>query len=261
MLESRASLLIAPEWKRTMGEHTVREVLKRRSVDTQRVLQRRRELASRARGKRSVAPVAILVLVLLAIVAVVVYAGWLANAVSGRFAADRIQRNTAPDAQALNLQKVTAFLPNTVLTLLDPKFYGSSNTRVSPVTARLVRLYFPDASAPAVAIMGITLQFNYNRTNILEAYINDAPVGNAAGQPVHGMAAASQAYFHKPFAQLQVQDIALLAGLLNRPMDPRSDPAQALSLRNAVLAQDVQQGVLSQKQGDELSKTPLDFGS
>ena len=246
-----------------MGEHTIREVLKRRSDDTQRVIRRRRERATKKSNTRrnSYGALFIVVIIVLAVVTAVVYAGWLSNQVTSRFAADQSRNAAGHNGPNLSLQTTTQFLPNTLLAATDPNFYGNSNMTISPLTARLVRMYFPRASVPAATIMVVALQFSYSRTDILETYINDIDLGKNDGQPVRGFASASQVFFKKPFAQLQPQDVALLVGLATDPggFDTRHDSSEALAMRNLVLEMDAQQGVLNQAQADELKKLPLDL--
>lgn len=248
-----------------MSEHTVRAVLKRRSDDTQRVIRRRREhtVARAGNRRRTFLIWAVLVLVLLIIIAVLAYSGWLVSEVNNRFTADREAGLTGANGPTLSLNTTTQFLPNTLLAATDPNFYSNSTTTVSPITARLVQWYFPGVSAPATALMTIALQIRNSRTDILNTFINDVPMGTAAGRPLRGFAAAGTAYFQKPFVQLQPQDIALLVSLAVNPGvgDPRQDPARALALRNDVLQMDAQQGVLSQVQADTFKKTPLGLAS
>lgn len=246
-----------------MGEHTIREVLKRRSDDTQRVIRRRRDRAlSKASMRRgSHGPLIVIIVIVLAIIVAIVYSGWWAAQASERFSAERAASALSSNGPSLNLQATTQFLPNTLLAATDPNFYSNSNLISSPVTERLVRMYFPQASALAVKIMVVTLQYRYSRTDILETFMNDVPVGMDGNQSVRGFAAASQAYFKKSFADLQPQDIALLVALAASPtgLDPRRDQDQVLKMRNNVLQMDVQQTVLSQTQVDLLKKTPLDI--
>lgn len=248
-----------------MSEHTVRAVLKRRSDDTQRVIRRRREhTVVRAGNRRRTFLIwAVLVVVLLIIIAVLAYSGWLVSEVNNRFTADREAGLSGAHGATLSLNTTTQFLPNTLLAATDPNFYSNSTTTASPVTARLVQWYFPGASAPATALMAIALQIRNSRTDILDTFINDVPMGTVAGRPIRGFAAAGTMYFQKPFVQLQPQDIALLVALAVNPGvgDPRQDPSRTLALRNDVLQMDAQQGVLSQVQVDTFKKTPLGLAS
>jgi len=246
-----------------MGEHTIREILKRRSDDTQRVIRRRRERATQGahRAGKSFWIPAIVMLFILLIVGSVVYTGWLAHAVSDHFMADRNANAAGHNGLSLNLQSTTQFLPNTLLAAIDPNFYNNSNLTISPLTSRLVRIYFPDESSLAITVQAMALQFRYSRTDILEAYINDIDFRRHAERPVRGFASASQHYFKKPFAQLQPQDMALLVALATDSGDvnPINNPDKALAMRNAVLQFDAEQGVLGQAQVDALKKSPLDI--
>ncbi|HET7651001.1 MAG TPA: transglycosylase domain-containing protein [Gammaproteobacteria bacterium] len=239
-----------------MGEHTIREVLKRRSSATQRELQKRRDQI--VRNKRSRAPLLVLAVVVVAIVGAGLYVASLASKISDRFNTDLISRSADP-VHNLSLHSVTAFLPNTFLAVTDPGFFDASATTISPVTLRLVRLYFPDASSLSTNVMALVAQFKFTRTDILEGYLNDVHMGMDSNKPITGLVSASQIYFHKPFAELQPQDIALLVAVMGNPQqnDPRRFPDKALASRNAVLQADVDQTVLSQDQANVLSKAPL----
>lgn len=246
-----------------MGEHTIREVLKRRSDDTQRVIRRRRDRALQKTSvrRRSYGVLILFVVIILIIIAAIAYSGWLVTQASSRFTADRAANMAGSNGANLLLQSTTQFLPNTLLAAADPNFYSNSNMTVSPVTERLVAMYFPDSPALSAKIMSIALQYRYSRTDILETFINDVPMGMHNNQPIRGFASASQVYFKKPFVELQPQDIALLVAQAtgSTDTDPRLDQARTLSLRNNVLQLDAQQTVLSQAQVDILKKTPLDL--
>jgi Transglycosylase len=246
-----------------MGEHTIREILKRRSDDTQRVIRRRRERATKNahRPGRSYWMLSIIFLLILAIVATLAYASWLTRAVNERFLADRVANAAGNNGLSLTLQSTTQFLPNTLLAAVDPNFYNNNNFTISPLTSRLVHMYFPDDSRLDIMIKSLALQYVYSRTDILETYINDVNFGTNAGKPIRGFASASQVYFKKPFAELQPQDVALLVALATdtEGTDPRANQARALSMRNMVLQLDAEQDVLSQTQVDAFKKTPLDI--
>jgi hypothetical protein len=240
-----------------MGEHTIREILKRRSPETQRAMKRRRDLAQGGSATKAWMPKLIAMLVVLGILAGIGYLGYMAHVAGQRFAADKASRN---GPSVLTVSGTTEFLPNTLLAALDPGFYASSGMNGTALTHRLLHLYYPDASALEIRAMAVSLEAQYPKTDIMEALLNDAPMGGGASHPVKGLGAASLFYFGKPFAQLAPQDIALLVAMMSDPegLDPRLHPDKALGARNAVLQADLQQNVLSQAQVDGLSKLPLD---
>lgn len=237
-----------------MGENTIREILRRRSPETQRAMQRRRELAGASMSHVS----RLLILIVIAVVAVVAgvgYLGYEARGVSQRFAADRAQLGAKG---GMTLKSTTEFLPNTLLADIDPAFYNSSGLSGTLLTRKVVHLFYPDASGIETRVMAVTLEAGYPKTAIMEAFINDVPMGGSDAHPVKGFAAASTYYFGKPFNLLGPQDIALLVAVAANPgLDPRQDPAQALSYRNIVLEYDKQQNVLAEAQVDGLTKLPL----
>ena len=239
-----------------MGEHTIREILKRRSPETQRAMERRRKLAGGASAREALVPKLIVALVVLAILGGIGYLGFVAHDASQRFDADKASRGAA----ALTLASTTEFLPNTLLAAMDPTFYSSSVLSGTGLTHRLLRLWYPGATSLEIRIMSIALEAGHSKTEIMEAFINDAPMGGDSAHPIRGMDAAANDYFGKPFAQLPPQDIALLVAIVTDPvtLDPRRFPSKALEARNAVLQADLQQNVLSQAQVDGLSKLPLD---
>lgn len=240
-----------------MGEHTIREILKRRSPETQRAMERRRKLAGGGSVRESLMPKLVIALVVLAILGGIGYLGYMAHDAGQRFAAAKAART---GSDVLTVAGSTEFLPNTLLAALDPQFYASSTFSGAALTHRVVHLYYPDASAIESRIMAVALEAEYTKTDIMEALINDAPMGGDKAHPVKGLAAAAQFYFGKPFGQLSPQDIALLVAMISDPtgLDPRQHADKALAARNVVLQDDLQQNVLAQAQVDGLSKLPLD---
>ena len=72
-----------------------------------------------------------------------------------------------------------------------------------------------------------------DKADILERYLNTVFLGHRA----HGVAAAAQVYYGKELAQLDLAQIAMLAGLPQAPslVNPITDPERALRRRNQVL--------------------------
>jgi len=87
------------------------------------------------------------------------------------------------------------------------------------------------------AIMALMLEWHYEKDEILEAYLNEVYLGQDGGRAVHGFGLASHFYFERPLAELSVEQIALLTGLVKGPSyyNPRQQPERALQRRNLVL--------------------------
>jgi penicillin-binding protein 1B len=101
------------------------------------------------------------------------------------------------------------------------------------------------------AIMAVLLDAHYSKDEILETYINEIYLGQDGNRAIHGFGLAAQFYFGRPLQQLTLTQAALLVGLVKGPSyyDPRRHPKRALARRNLVLAELVEQNVIS---NDEL---------
>ncbi|MFE9970682.1 transglycosylase domain-containing protein [Streptomyces hirsutus] len=101
----------------------------------------------------------------------------------------------------------------------------------------------------------IQVEEELGKKKILENYLNITYFG----QQAYGVEAASQRYFSKPAKDLNLQESALIAGLVQSPSryDPVNDEAEALKRRNVVLARMAQVGDISEEQATEASNTPL----
>src|ERR1051325_9740694 len=108
-----------------MGEHTIREILKRRSAETQRAMQRRRELDGGSGSSGGLLAKLILLVVVLGLLGYVGYLGWTAHAAGNDFAARKAERMRSGP---LTLTGTTEFLPNTLLGSLHPAVYSPSGT-------------------------------------------------------------------------------------------------------------------------------------
>ena len=236
-----------------MGEHTIREILRRRSPETQRAMQRRRELAG-GTGHKSLMPKLVLLVVILALLAYLGHLAWLARTAGQRFAKEKTAQ-----PHALALSGITEFLPNTLLASYDPAFYSPATLSGTALTRRLLRIYYPDASDIELRVMTVSVESQYAKTDIMQSYIDQVPMSGGP-DPVKGLAAASTYYFGKSFQLLTPQQIALLVAIIRDPagLDPRTEPAKAFDARNQVLQADLTLNVLSQAQVDNLTKMPLD---
>ncbi|MFD8518717.1 transglycosylase domain-containing protein [Streptomyces capillispiralis] len=101
----------------------------------------------------------------------------------------------------------------------------------------------------------IQVEEELGKKKILENYLNIT----FFGQQAYGIEAAAQRYFSKPAKDLNLQESALLAGLVQSPSryDPVNDEAEATKRRNTVIHRMAEVGDISQEQADEAARTPL----
>ncbi|MBU8550994.1 transglycosylase domain-containing protein [Streptomyces sp. Babs14] len=103
--------------------------------------------------------------------------------------------------------------------------------------------------------LAIQVEEELGKKKILENYLNIT----FFGQQAYGVEAASQRYFSKSAKDLNVQEAALLAGIVQSPSryDPVNDEAEATKRRNVVLERMAQVGDISQAEADKAQAAPL----
>ncbi|MGW3317315.1 transglycosylase domain-containing protein [Streptomyces fungicidicus] len=101
----------------------------------------------------------------------------------------------------------------------------------------------------------IQVEEELGKKKILENYLNIT----FFGQQAYGVEAAAQRYFSKAAKDLNLQESALLAGIVQSPSryDPVNDEAEATKRRNTVLARMAAVGDVSQEEADKAAKAPL----
>ncbi|MEU7054827.1 transglycosylase domain-containing protein [Streptomyces sp. NPDC046197] len=101
----------------------------------------------------------------------------------------------------------------------------------------------------------IQVEKDLGKKRILENYLNITFFGEQS----YGVEAASQRYFSKHARDLNLQEAALLAGIVQSPSryDPVNDEAEATKRRNIVLQRMAEVGDISQAEADKAKKAPL----
>ncbi len=86
-------------------------------------------------------------------------------------------------------------------------------------------------------IMAILLDYHYSKDNILAAYVNEVYLGQNGARGIHGFGTAAEFYFSKPLAELNLEELALLVGIVKGASyyNPRKHPERAQKRRNLVL--------------------------
>ena len=134
----------------------------------------------------------------------------------------------------------------------------------STLTQQLVKSYFLDPRRTAgrklrEAIMALELEAHFSKTDLLNAYINEIHLGQDGDRAIHGFGLASQFYFGKPLAELDLSEIATLVAITRGPSyyDPRRHADRALKRRDLVLKIMAEQKIVSASAAREAEARPL----
>lgn len=109
------------------------------------------------------------------------------------------------------------------------------------------------------AMMAVLLELHYDKPEILEAYLNEVFLGQDGRRAIHGFGLASQYFFGRPFAELKLQHVALLVGMVKGPTyyNPRRHPERALERRNLAIDLLAEQQVVSPEEAAQAKQAPL----
>ncbi|WP_258098430.1 penicillin-binding protein 1A [Marinoscillum pacificum] len=107
------------------------------------------------------------------------------------------------------------------------------------------------------ALVASKLESLYTKEELLTLYLNTV----SFGEDVYGIEAASIRYFNKKPIQLEVQESAVLVGILKATTayNPRLYPEQAKTRRNTVLSQMAKYDYLDQERLDSLTAMPIEL--
>ena len=106
-------------------------------------------------------------------------------------------------------------------------------------------------------IVARRLEELYTKEQILELYLNTV----SFGENVYGIETASLRYFNKKPVDLNLEEAAVLVGLLkaNSKYNPRKNPENARERRNVVLGQMLKYEYLTQAEYEQLCAKPLEI--
>ncbi|MCB1761100.1 MAG: penicillin-binding protein 1B [Gammaproteobacteria bacterium] len=112
------------------------------------------------------------------------------------------------------------------------------------------------------ALMALMLDARYDKDEILTAYANEIYLGQQGDRAIHGFALASRFYFNRPLGELELPQLALLAGMIRGPSlyDPRRHPERARERRDLVLGLMAAQGAISDAQRAQAQQAQLQVG-
>lgn len=144
--------------------------------------------------------------------------------------------------------------------LMGQKSAGGGST----ITQQLAKLlYSPTAESvfqrvlqkPIEWVIAVQLERYYTKEEIMTMYLNQFDFLNNAV----GIKSAAQIYFNTTPDQLNLQQSAMLVGMLQNPSyyNPRRFPERTKERRNNVLGQMVKYNYITQQEADSLSQMPI----
>ncbi len=188
------------------------------------------------------------------------------------------------DRDSISLKKMPQSLQDAVISAEDRTFWtnkgidpkgilraafnnakGGSVQGASTITQQYVKILYLTTERSLQrklkeAMISLKLQREYSKQEILERYLNTIYFGRGA----YGVEAASHAYFDKPAKQLDLQESAVLASVLNNPssLDPANGKDAKLELKERyryVLDGMAEMGSVSADEADKAAKHLPDF--
>ncbi|HWG36537.1 MAG TPA: transglycosylase domain-containing protein [Terriglobales bacterium] len=111
----------------------------------------------------------------------------------------------------------------------------------------------------AETVVAMELEERLTKEQIFELYANQLYLGERASYSIHGFGEAADAYFGKSVGKLNLQECALLAGIIHgpNPDSPYRHPERALRRRNEVLRAMLKAGSITPQQEAMAETSPL----
>jgi penicillin-binding protein 1B len=120
--------------------------------------------------------------------------------------------------------------------------HGTIRQGGSTITQQLAKNYFltPERTLSRKLkelLMSLTMEVMYEKSEILEIYLNEIYLGQKGSVSINGVGEASYFYFGKPIGELSLPEAATIAGLIKGPnyYSPYGDAGRCRDRRNVVL--------------------------
>jgi penicillin-binding protein 1B len=146
--------------------------------------------------------------------------------------------------------------------------HGSRRQGGSTLTQQLVKNMYLSSERTYTrklteVVMSLLLEYHYSKQAIITAYMNEVYLAQLGSSALHGFAAASQHFFGRPVNELNIDEFALLVGMVKGPSlyNPERSPNRAKARRNTVLAVLRDQGRLSDSDYKRLIEQPIRLAS
>lgn len=137
----------------------------------------------------------------------------------------------------------------------------------STITQQLAKNLFPrgeNLSTPKLVlrkfqewITATKLEYNYSKEEIVAMYLNTVSFGHNA----FGIRSAAKTFFDKSPKDLNIEEAALMAGVVNAPtrFSPVRNPERSITRRNLVLKKMSENGYITQAEYDSIAQIPIDM--
>lgn len=136
---------------------------------------------------------------------------------------------------------------------------GTKSQGGSTITMQVARNFFLDRKKTFLRkfneiLLAIKIDHELSKEKILELYLNKIYLGNRA----YGVGAAAQIYFGKPLKELNLSQLAMIAGLPQAPstQNPIINPVAAKKRRDHVLERLLEEKYITQEQYQDAMKQP-----
>lgn len=144
---------------------------------------------------------------------------------------------------------------------------GNDKGGGSTLTQQLAKNLFPrgeNLSTPQLVVRkfqewvtATKLEYNYSKDEIIAMYLNTVFFGHNA----YGIKKASETFFGIEPKDLNIEQAALMAGVVNAPsrFSPIRNPERALNRRNLVISQMATYGFITPAERDSIVQIPIDM--
>lgn len=134
----------------------------------------------------------------------------------------------------------------------------------STLTQQLVKNYFLTSERTikrkiTEMIMAVLLELHYSKDAILQAYLNEVHLGQAGNRAIHGFGLGSQFLFGRPINELDLHELATLAGMVKGTTryNPIRNPENSFKRRNLVLDSMTKEGLIDENIAMEYKAKPI----
>jgi penicillin-binding protein 1B len=113
------------------------------------------------------------------------------------------------------------------------------------------------------ALLAPWVEWKLGKDRILEIYLNEVYLGQIGAVSVLGLPAAAEHYFGKRVGDLELDEMAMLAGLISSPgrYHPRRHPERAVARRNRILQAMAEQDFIAPVEREAAARRPLRLAS